>query len=95
MACQEAWDGRDVERLSTLVGDDLLVEWKRRLDDFEAKGNRGEPFTFFEKKYSIDPNDVAVVVFVRDPKTKHVLQAAAVIGKEVAVPVLDWHRYRR
>ena len=38
VACQEAWDGRDVERLSTLVGDDLLVEWKRRLDDFEAKG---------------------------------------------------------
>ena len=38
VACQEAWDGRDVSRLSTLVGDDLLVEWKRRLDDFEAKG---------------------------------------------------------
>jgi len=36
--CQEAWDARDVERLSSLVGDDLMVEWTRRLDDFEAKG---------------------------------------------------------
>jgi predicted lipid-binding transport protein (Tim44 family) len=38
VACQEAWDGRDVERLSELVGDDLMVEWRRRLDDFAAKG---------------------------------------------------------
>ena len=38
VACQEAWDARDVERLSSLVGDDLMVEWKRRLDDFERKG---------------------------------------------------------
>jgi predicted lipid-binding transport protein (Tim44 family) len=38
VACQEAWDARDVERLASLVGDDLMVEWKRRLDDFERKG---------------------------------------------------------
>jgi predicted lipid-binding transport protein (Tim44 family) len=38
VACQEAWDGRDLERLSSLVGEDLMVEWKRRLDDFTAKG---------------------------------------------------------
>jgi predicted lipid-binding transport protein (Tim44 family) len=38
VACQEAWDARDLARLSDLVGDDLLVEWRRRLDDFEAKG---------------------------------------------------------
>ena len=38
VACQEAWDARDVARLSSLVGDDLLVEWRRRLDDFERKG---------------------------------------------------------
>ena len=38
VACQEAWDARDVARLSALVGDDLMVEWKRRLADFEAKG---------------------------------------------------------
>ncbi len=38
VACQQAWDARDVERLSALVGDDLMVEWRRRLDDFAAKG---------------------------------------------------------
>src|SRR3954453_7775137 len=38
VACQEAWDARDAERLSRLVGDDLLVEWQRRLADFERKG---------------------------------------------------------
>lgn len=38
VACQEAWDARDVSRLSTLVGDDLMVEWQRRLADFESKG---------------------------------------------------------
>jgi predicted lipid-binding transport protein (Tim44 family) len=38
VACQEAWDARDLDRLSALVGDDLMVEWKRRLDDFAAKG---------------------------------------------------------
>jgi predicted lipid-binding transport protein (Tim44 family) len=38
VACQEAWDARDLSRLSALVGDDLMVEWKRRLDDFAAKG---------------------------------------------------------
>ena len=38
VACQEAWDARDTERLSRLVGDDLLVEWNRRLADFERRG---------------------------------------------------------
>jgi predicted lipid-binding transport protein (Tim44 family) len=38
VACQEAWDARDHERLARLVGPDLLVEWGRRLDDFERKG---------------------------------------------------------
>ena len=34
---QRVWDARDRERLATLLGPDLLVEWKRRLDDFERK----------------------------------------------------------
>jgi predicted lipid-binding transport protein (Tim44 family) len=38
VACQEAWDARDMARLSSLVGPDLMVEWERRLDDFESKG---------------------------------------------------------
>jgi predicted lipid-binding transport protein (Tim44 family) len=38
VACQEAWDARDRSRLAVLVGPDLLVEWNRRLDDFDRKG---------------------------------------------------------
>jgi predicted lipid-binding transport protein (Tim44 family) len=37
-AAQMAWDARDREALARLVGPDLLVEWKRRLDDFDQKG---------------------------------------------------------
>ena len=49
---------------------------KDHLDDYEAKGHRGETFRFAEKKYQIDRGNLAVVVFVQDGKTKHVLQAA-------------------
>ena len=37
-AAQLAWDARDRQALARLVGPDLLVEWNRRLDDFDAKG---------------------------------------------------------
>lgn len=37
---QEAWDRGDTGRLRELVGDDLMVEWSRRLNDFERKGWR-------------------------------------------------------
>ena len=37
-AAQMAWDARDREGLARLVGPDLLVEWQRRLDDFDEKG---------------------------------------------------------
>ncbi len=49
LEAQSAWDARDRERLGRVVGEDLMVEWSRRLDDFDAKGwhNRvevlGEP----------------------------------------------------
>jgi predicted lipid-binding transport protein (Tim44 family) len=52
-AAQLAWDGRDREALARLVGPDLLVEWNRRLDDFDRKGwhNRveviGEPAVLY------------------------------------------------
>jgi predicted lipid-binding transport protein (Tim44 family) len=36
--CQAAWDARDRRRLAELVGEDLMVEWARRLDDFDRKG---------------------------------------------------------
>jgi predicted lipid-binding transport protein (Tim44 family) len=37
-AAQMAWDARDRPALAKLVGRDLLVEWNRRLDDFDRKG---------------------------------------------------------
>lgn len=53
MDCQRAWDARDRERLSRLVGPDLMVEWGRRLDDFDAKGwhNRVEVIVEPEVRY--------------------------------------------
>jgi predicted lipid-binding transport protein (Tim44 family) len=35
---QSAWDQGDRNRLADLVGPDLMVEWRRRLDDFDRKG---------------------------------------------------------
>jgi predicted lipid-binding transport protein (Tim44 family) len=46
---QKAWDAEDRVHLRGLVGADLLVEWERRLDDFDRRGWRnhvqalGEP----------------------------------------------------
>ena len=37
-AIVEAWTARDREGLAKLVGPDLMVEWNRRLDDFDRKG---------------------------------------------------------
>ena len=52
-AAQLAWDARDRAALAQLVGADLLVEWNRRLEDFDRKGwhNRvevlGEPSVLY------------------------------------------------
>ena len=51
---------------------------RKQLDEYEAKGHRGEPFKFSAKKDQIDPADLAVVAFVQDDKTRHVLQAGYV-----------------
>ncbi len=37
---QAAWSDDDAGRLSSLVGDDLMVEWNRRLRDLERRGWR-------------------------------------------------------
>ncbi len=57
----------DLEEISRAI--------KAHLDDYEAKGHRGETFQFLEKKYQIDRNDLALVVFVQDGANRHVLQA--------------------
>jgi tetratricopeptide (TPR) repeat protein len=56
------------------IGQDI----RKQLDEYEAKGHRGEPFQFSAKKDQIDRADLAVVAFVQDEKTRHVLQAAYV-----------------
>ncbi|MDO8187607.1 Tim44-like domain-containing protein [Conexibacter sp. JD483] len=37
-AAQHAWDERDYETLEQLLVPDLMVEWRRRLEDFRKKG---------------------------------------------------------
>ena len=56
------------------IGKDI----RKQLDAYEANGHRGESFKFTAKKDQIDRADLAVVVFVQDDKTKHVLQAGYV-----------------
>lgn len=66
---QEAWTARDRERLSELVGGDLLQEWRLRLDDFDRKGwhNRVRPVQPPKVRYmglrnrEADEDDRAVV----------------------------------
>ena len=56
----------------------ISKELGKELDEYEAKGHRGEKFTFSAKRNRIDRDDLAVVVFVQDDTTRHVLQAAYV-----------------
>jgi thiol-disulfide isomerase/thioredoxin len=58
--------------------DKISAGLKTQLDEYEAKGHRGNPFKFIEKKFQIDRGNLAVVVFVQDSKNKHILQAAFV-----------------
>jgi tetratricopeptide (TPR) repeat protein len=51
------------------------AEAKKHLDEYEKAGHRGEAFTFTEKKDKIDPENLTVVAFVQDEKTKAILQS--------------------
>jgi tetratricopeptide (TPR) repeat protein len=53
----------------------ISAEAKKHLDEYEKAGHRGESFTFSEKKDKIDPENLTVVAFVQDEKTKAVLQS--------------------
>jgi predicted lipid-binding transport protein (Tim44 family) len=68
---QAAWDARDRTTLADLVGPDLMVEWGRRLDDFDRRGwhNRVSIFTGPHVEYvgmtnRADDRDDRVVVHV-------------------------------
>jgi tetratricopeptide (TPR) repeat protein len=62
---------------------------KKNTEDFEESRSkdRDEPFTFNERKYEINANNLSIVAFVQDQKSKKVLQAATVRlnGKGVAM----------
>jgi thiol-disulfide isomerase/thioredoxin len=58
--------------------DAVSKDLRKQLDDYEAKGHRGEAFKFTAKKDQINRAGLAVVVFVQDDKTRHVLQAGYV-----------------
>jgi predicted lipid-binding transport protein (Tim44 family) len=66
---QAAWTERDLERLGALAGPDLLLEWERRLADFERKGwhnrvqLRSEPYVEYVRLVNrADDADDRVVV---------------------------------
>jgi hypothetical protein len=62
---------------------------KKNIDDFEASRSkdRDEPFTFNERKDGINANNLSIVAFVQDQKSKKVLQSAIIRldGKGVAM----------
>jgi predicted lipid-binding transport protein (Tim44 family) len=50
---QRYWSANDIEKLEKVVGEDLMVEWRRRLQDFKRKGwqNRCEPIGTVKTEY--------------------------------------------
>lgn len=77
--------GKDANGFGLTASGPTTIEWtfdlkaiseqlKKYLDGYEQQGHRGDPFTFLDKKYQIDPNNLSLVAFVQDMKTKQVLQ---------------------
>jgi len=77
--------GKDASGFGLTTGGPTNIEWtfdlktmsdelKKYLDAYEHEGHRGEAFTFSEKKFQIDSNNLSLVAFVQDMKTKNVLQ---------------------
>jgi predicted lipid-binding transport protein (Tim44 family) len=86
-AAQMAWDARDRAALARLVGPDLLVEWERRLDDFEQKGwhNRvevlGDPTVLYVGITNREDDDEDRVVVRIEAKLRAFVEDRA--GKKV------------
>jgi tetratricopeptide (TPR) repeat protein len=78
--------GKDALGFSLAKSGPTDVEWtfdlkamseqlKQYLETYEQKGHRGgDPFKFNEKKFEIDANNLSLVAFVQDTRTKVVLQ---------------------
>jgi hypothetical protein len=67
----------------------IAAALKKNTEDFEVSRSkdRDEAFTFSERKHEINANNLSVVAFVQDQKSKKVLQAVTVRldGKGVAM----------
>jgi tetratricopeptide (TPR) repeat protein len=81
--------GKDANGFALAASGPTTVEWtfdvkamgdqlKKYLDDYEKAGHRGDTFTFLDKKYQIDENNLSLVAFVQDMKTKAILQTVYV-----------------
>jgi tetratricopeptide (TPR) repeat protein len=81
--------GKDANGFALSASGPTTIEWtfdvkamsdqlKKYLDEYEKGGHRGDTFTFLDKKFQIDPNNLSLVAFVQDMKTKTVLQTVYV-----------------
>jgi predicted lipid-binding transport protein (Tim44 family) len=80
---QAAWDGPRRGRLRELVGPDLMVEWDRRLDDFERRGWRnrvsvvsGPEVQYVAMRNRADDADDRVMVHVEATLRDYVVDRA-------------------
>ncbi len=67
----------------------IAAALKKNTQDFEASRSkdRDEPFTFNERKHDINANNLSIVAFIQDQKSKKALQAVTfrIDGKGVAM----------
>lgn len=74
VAIQEAWDRDDRDALETMVGPDLMTEWRLRLADFASKGWRNHV-----KVESSDVEYVGMTNREQDDEDRVVVRVSAVL----------------
>ncbi|HEV7773957.1 MAG TPA: Tim44-like domain-containing protein [Conexibacter sp.] len=99
---QQAWDARDDARLAQLLDPDLLVEWRRRLDDFAERGwdNRVEVLSVDAVEYlglvnreGTADDRVTVRISARLRDWVETLDGATVMRKGAASSVISLTEY--
>jgi predicted lipid-binding transport protein (Tim44 family) len=79
LKAQSSWDDRDRDRLRKIVGPELMVEWERRLDDFDRKGWHNRVFVRGEPSIEY----VGIVNRERDEEDRAVVRIVAKIDTYV------------
>lgn len=101
-AAQAAWDARDDARLAQLLDADLLVEWRRRLDDFAERGwdNRVEVLSVDAVEYlglvnreGIADDRVTVRISARLRDWVETLDGAAVMRRGATSSIVSLTEY--